>query len=339
MPRKSTWRIATGETAIWSAVTRHLKETQPRRARPTFEASNGITSTACAARRNRRWRAHRVWSTSVAYSRDGRRLASASGPNPQTLGYQHWPARPQLRDERAGRLRGRVPPGRHRLASAGSRTCRSHSGTRQPVSLSVPSPGHTKDIRELAISRDGKILASSSTDGTVKFWDIATGSLIRTIPGSRRRASSVRSPSAPTARPSPRPAAASEPSRIWDVAKGSLVRTLENTWSAPGANLTTSPPAKPLAAPAQHRPHSRGCPSCSPGRQDARLRREDGTIRLWIRRRLAGSQASGTITTGTPSSIWRFPPTARPSPSISHMGRTVYLWDGHRIHAAHHQGA
>ena len=45
--------------------------------------------------------------------------------------------------------------------------------------------GHTSDIETLALSPDGKQLASSSNDTTVRVWDVATGKLLTTIPWDR----------------------------------------------------------------------------------------------------------------------------------------------------------
>ena len=43
--------------------------------------------------------------------------------------------------------------------------------------------GHTKSILSLAISPDGKQLASGSADGTVKLWEVATGNLRTNLTG------------------------------------------------------------------------------------------------------------------------------------------------------------
>lgn len=36
-------------------------------------------------------------------------------------------------------------------------------------------PGHTGDVTAVAVAPDGRSLASASWDGTVRFWDLATG--------------------------------------------------------------------------------------------------------------------------------------------------------------------
>ncbi|HYV39270.1 MAG TPA: WD40 repeat domain-containing protein [Gemmataceae bacterium] len=43
--------------------------------------------------------------------------------------------------------------------------------------------GHTQTVNSIAISPDGKLLASGSKDKTVKLWDMATGTCIATLSG------------------------------------------------------------------------------------------------------------------------------------------------------------
>jgi WD40 repeat protein len=45
--------------------------------------------------------------------------------------------------------------------------------------------GHTSEIRRLVMCPDGKILASASTDGTVKLWDLLTGREVMSFSGRR----------------------------------------------------------------------------------------------------------------------------------------------------------
>ncbi len=53
-------------------------------------------------------------------------------------------------------------------------------GTAQVPNLTAPPPpGHTDQVYALAVTPDGKFLASGSADKTVKLWAVATGELVR----------------------------------------------------------------------------------------------------------------------------------------------------------------
>jgi WD40 repeat protein len=51
--------------------------------------------------------------------------------------------------------------------------------------------GHTDAVRAVAVSPDGRLVASGSRDGTVKLWRLATGRELRTLAGHASEVSSV----------------------------------------------------------------------------------------------------------------------------------------------------
>jgi len=46
--------------------------------------------------------------------------------------------------------------------------------------------GHTSVVSAVALSADGRLLASGSFDGTVRVWDTRQGSMLRTLRVDRR---------------------------------------------------------------------------------------------------------------------------------------------------------
>lgn len=52
--------------------------------------------------------------------------------------------------------------------------------TEQKAELVVQT-GHSNKITSITVSSDGKLFASSSFDGTIKFWDLAIEQEIKTI--------------------------------------------------------------------------------------------------------------------------------------------------------------
>ena len=42
--------------------------------------------------------------------------------------------------------------------------------------------GHTDEVRSVAVSADGRLALSGSSDRTVKVWDLETGQCLATLP-------------------------------------------------------------------------------------------------------------------------------------------------------------
>jgi len=115
-----------------------------------------------------------VWS--VALSRDGKTLVTGSSEADRTA--RVW-------DFTSGKERARVdlhgigyaavihPSGRRALVASQDKNV-------YVIDLQTGKDagllrGHTGPVFSLALSRDGKLLASGSGDGTVKFWDLSSG--------------------------------------------------------------------------------------------------------------------------------------------------------------------
>jgi WD40 repeat protein len=134
----------------------------------------------------RGFRGHTDWISSVAFSKDGRSLVSASVD--RTVKVWENSSReitlPSVGHQRRVRSVAISPDGNWLASGSDDRTVRLwdlNTGAEKSVML-----GHSAPVTTLAFSPDNKVLASATSDdadGTIKFWDVATGKANGSWPG------------------------------------------------------------------------------------------------------------------------------------------------------------
>ena len=117
--------------------------------------------------------------------------------------------------------------------------------TNRLASVFVRQPNHTTRAYSVAFGPDGKILASASWDGTIKFWDTKSGRELRTLAGHGWGVyNAVFSPDGKQLASASRDGTV----KIWEVATGANTRTLvvdslavkHVAWSPDGRLLASS---------------------------------------------------------------------------------------------------
>ena len=125
----------------------------------------------------------------VAFGPDGRLLATADGDRTARV----WDPLAGTRRSRIGHFAGRrggVHPGR---AAAGHRRApgRCGCGVRPPAAPPQALTGHTNWVYGVAFGPDGRLLATTSGDGSVRVWDPPTGGTAATLTGHSDRVAGV----------------------------------------------------------------------------------------------------------------------------------------------------
>src|SRR5262245_49892291 len=81
----------------------------------------------------------------------------------------------------------------------------------------VVQTGHTTSINTVVLSPDGKLLASGSSDASVKLWEVSTGRELRTMLGHEPKITAlIFTPDSKTLAS----ASYDKTIRLWDVATG-----------------------------------------------------------------------------------------------------------------------
>lgn len=179
----STVRFWSTETRrqIWGTDTPQAQELEIDRQIPEAREALGLPP---APRRSPAEKLAFQWVLAVAYSPDGKTLAS-SGSSDGTI--QFW-------DVETGKhtktLKGHTdtvqsiafsPDGKMLVSGSKDDTLRVwDTGTGRMLQKLA---GHTADIKTVVFSRDGKMIASGSEDATVRLWDAETGRFLPTLRG------------------------------------------------------------------------------------------------------------------------------------------------------------
>jgi WD40 repeat protein/predicted Ser/Thr protein kinase len=182
--------------------------------------------------------------TGVAFSPDGRRLASASVPVIGPGQLKVWDAQTggEIRTLKGAGVGVAFSPDGRRLASA-SRDGTVNVWDVQTGQEVLSLKGHTDWVSGPAFSPDGRYLASASSDRTVKIWDAETGQEILSLKGHTDFVNGV------AFSPDGRVASASSDRtvKVWNVQTGQEARTLKGQTN-PVTDVAFSPDGRRLAS-------------------------------------------------------------------------------------------
>ncbi|QIR36511.1 ribosome assembly protein 4 [Tolypothrix sp. PCC 7910] len=234
---------------------------------------------------------------SVAFSRDGQRLASSSDDNTIKI----WDI---ATGKAIATLTGHSSSVRSVAFSPDGQKLASGSLDKTITIWDIATgkaiatlTGHSSSVISVAFSPDGQKLASGSFDNTIKIWDIATGKAIATLTG---HSSSVRSVAFSPDGQKLASGSFDNTIKIWDIATGKAIATLTGH-SSSVRSVAFSPDGQKLASGSF-----------------------DNTIKIWD---IATGKAIATLT-GHSSSVRSvaFSPDGQKLASGSD-GNTIKIWD------------
>ena len=186
--------------------------------------------------------------SAVAFSQDGKQMASASDDNTVQL----WDA---ATGETLQTLRGHsdrvnavaFSPDSKQLASASNdKTIRLWDTTKLSRGIALQTlEGCSHSINAVAISPDGKQLALASDDWIVRLLDAATGEILQPLKGHQDLVNAI------TFSPDGKKLASAswyDVIKIWDTATGAALQTIPNQSKDPVQAVAFSPDSKQLAS-------------------------------------------------------------------------------------------